>query len=119
MESPYRCLLPRREQCRNLLVPVCVSASHVAFASLRMEVQYQMLGAAAGLAASMAARSDRAVHDIPVTALQSELVDDGQVLPAVTDRRRDVRAVALAERKHHRRRHDQRHGREVDERRHG
>jgi hypothetical protein len=77
---PYRCLLPRRSECTNLLVPVCVSASHVAFASLRMEVQYQMLGAAAGVAAALAVHSGRGVHEIPVTALQSQLAEDGQVL---------------------------------------
>jgi hypothetical protein len=77
---PYRCLLPRRAECTNLLVPVCASASHVAFASLRMEVQYQMLGAAAGVAAALAVRTGRAVHDIAVTALQAELAADGQVL---------------------------------------
>jgi hypothetical protein len=77
---PYRCLLPRREECANLLVPVCVSASHVAFASVRMEVQYQMLGAAAGVAAALAVRSGAAVHDVPVTDLQSHLAADGQVL---------------------------------------
>lgn len=77
---PYRALLPRREECANLLVPVCVSASHVAFASLRMEVQYQMLGAAAGAAAGLAVRTGRAVHDVSVADLQSQLVADGQVL---------------------------------------
>jgi hypothetical protein len=77
---PYRCLLPRRDECANLIVPVCVSASHVAFASLRMEVQYQMLGAAAGVAAALAVRSGGAVHDVPVTDLQAQLAADGQVL---------------------------------------
>lgn len=77
---PYRCLLPRRSECSNLLVAVCVSASHIAFASLRMEVQYHMLGTAAGHAAALAARSDRAVHDIPVSDLQSHLASDGQIL---------------------------------------
>jgi hypothetical protein len=66
---PYRSLVPRREDCENLLVPVCISASHVAFSSVRMEPQYQMLGAAAGLAAAAAAAGDTAVQDVDVTRL--------------------------------------------------
>ncbi|WP_150307049.1 FAD-dependent oxidoreductase [Planctomonas psychrotolerans] len=89
---PYRALLPRPEHCRNLLVPVCVSASHVAFASIRMEVQYQMMGAAAGLAAAMsltgpvgaggASRgfSPGDVHAVDVGILQDRLRDAGQIL---------------------------------------
>ncbi|NED99327.1 FAD-dependent oxidoreductase [Phytoactinopolyspora halotolerans] len=76
----YRSLVPRYEECTNLLVPVCVSASHVAFASVRMEVQYQMLGHAAGLAAAQAVRTDRAVQSIDVTLLQDRLRDQGQIL---------------------------------------
>ncbi|GAB2931858.1 hypothetical protein GCM10027203_35240 [Nonomuraea fastidiosa] len=79
-QIPYRALVPRREECANLLVPVCVSASHVAFSSIRMEVQYQMLGHAAGLAAAQAAGSGKAVQDVDVAALQEELVAAGQVL---------------------------------------
>ncbi|UBU10412.1 FAD-dependent oxidoreductase [Nonomuraea gerenzanensis] len=77
---PYGAIVPRREECANLLVPVCVSASHVAFSSIRMEVQYQMLGHAAGLAAARAAGSGKAVQDVDVTALQEELRAAGQVL---------------------------------------
>ena len=97
---PYRALLPRAEDCSNLIVPVCISASHVAFASVRMEVQYQMMGHAAGIAAAMSltgatststgrdstststgrAREAGAVHDIDVSALQSRLRDADQVL---------------------------------------
>jgi hypothetical protein len=73
---PYRSLVPRREDCENLIVPVCISASHVAFSSVRMEVQYQMLGAAAGLAAAAAAARGAAVQDVDVTKL------DGLPLPS-------------------------------------
>ncbi|GAA4956038.1 hypothetical protein HD597_001650 [Nonomuraea thailandensis] len=77
---PYGAIVPRREECSNLVVPVCVSASHVAFSSIRMEVQYQMLGHAAGLAAAQAAGSGKGVQDVDVTALQEELRAAGQVL---------------------------------------
>ncbi|RIQ18899.1 FAD-dependent oxidoreductase [Jiangella rhizosphaerae] len=77
---PYRALVPRYADCTNLLVPVCLSASHVAFASVRMEVQYQMLGHAAGLAAVEAARTGRPVQSIDVTRVQDALRDAGQVL---------------------------------------
>jgi hypothetical protein len=76
----YRSLLPRREECLNLLVAVCISASHVAFSSVRMEPQYQMLGQAAGVAAAWAARRDVGVHDVDVADLQDLLRRDGAVL---------------------------------------
>jgi hypothetical protein len=53
---PLRALMPRRQDCENLYVPVCLSASHVAFGSLRMEPTLMMLGEAAGAAAAEAAR---------------------------------------------------------------
>jgi FAD-dependent oxidoreductase family protein len=79
---PYRALLPRREHCDNLIVPVCLSASHVAFSSIRMEVQYQMLGHTAGLAAAMSVRRGTGLHDLPVRDLQEQLRSAGQVLSA-------------------------------------
>ena len=77
---PYRVLVPRYADCVNLLVPVCVSASHVAFSSIRMEVQYQMMGHAAGVAAVLALRDGRAVQSVDVALLQQRLRDAGQVL---------------------------------------
>lgn len=76
----YSALTPRREECENLIVAVCISASHVAFSSVRMEPQYQMLGQAAGLAAALAARTARAVQDVPVAELQRMLRDAGAAL---------------------------------------
>ncbi|MDP9020968.1 MAG: FAD-dependent oxidoreductase [Actinomycetota bacterium] len=77
---PYRSLLPVREECENLLVPVCLSASHVAFSSVRMEPTWMCLGHAAGEAAAMAAAGDGIAHDVAVPALQQRLLDAGQVL---------------------------------------
>ncbi|GDY31637.1 FAD-dependent oxidoreductase [Gandjariella thermophila] len=79
-QIPYRSIVPRYAECTNLLVPVCLSASHVAFGSVRMEVQYEMLGHAAGLAAALALKGDRAVQRVDVTDLQERLAAEGQVL---------------------------------------
>lgn len=79
-QIPYRSVVPRYADCDNLLVPVCLSASHVAFASVRMEPQYEMLGHAVGVAATLALRDDRPVQRVDLNALRSALLDDGQVL---------------------------------------
>lgn len=79
-EIPYRSLLPKYEECSNLIVPVCMSASHVAYASVRMEPQYMIMGQAAGVAAAMAARENRPVHRINIGELQERLLQRGQVL---------------------------------------
>jgi hypothetical protein len=79
-QIPYRSLVPRWEECDNLLVPVCLSASHVAFASVRMEPQYMLLGHAAGQAAAQVCESGRPVQRIDVQQLQSKLRERGQTL---------------------------------------
>jgi hypothetical protein len=79
---PYRSLVPRREDAENVLVPVCLSASHVAFGSVRMEPTLMILGHAAGAAAAQAARRGVAVQEVDVAALQDALSDAGQVLAA-------------------------------------
>lgn len=76
----YRALVPPRESCVNLLASVCVSASHVAFSSLRMEPQYQMLGQAAGTAAALAARAGTPVQEVDNALLQDRLLRSGAVL---------------------------------------
>ena len=70
---PYRSIVPKKEQCTNLLVPVCVSASHIAMTSIRMEPVWMILGESAGVAASMAVKSGSAVQDVPYAELYPKL----------------------------------------------
>jgi hypothetical protein len=79
-EIPYRILTPRKEECSNLLVPVCLSASHVAWSSLRMEPQFLICGQAAGVAAAMATRAGSAVQDVPAAQLREKLLAQKQIL---------------------------------------
>jgi len=72
-EIAYRTITPAASQLTNLLVPVCFSATHIAYSSLRMEPQYMIMGQAAGAAASLSIRSRVPVQDISIEALQSNL----------------------------------------------
>lgn len=76
----YRSLCPRPADAVNLLVPVCLSASHVAIGSIRMEPVYMALGHAAGMAAARAAAAGKDVQAVDVPALREELRQQGQVL---------------------------------------
>ncbi len=76
----YDCLVPRRADCRNLLVPVCVSATHAAYGSVRMEPVFMILGQSAATAAGLAIAGDRDVQDVPYAELRERLLADGQVL---------------------------------------
>ena len=78
-QIPYRIIVPKRGQVTNLLVPVCFSASHVAYSSLRMEPQYMILGQAAGIAAAMSIEGNLDVQNIPVQLLQKRLREQNAV----------------------------------------
>ncbi|MBE0657884.1 MAG: FAD-dependent oxidoreductase, partial [Bryobacteraceae bacterium] len=75
----YRSLVPKRAEASNLLVPVCLSASHIAYSSMRMEPQYMLLGHAAGIAAGLAVKHGVAVQEVPIAELQKQLLAEGAV----------------------------------------
>lgn len=76
----YRAIVPKRTQCSNLLVPVCLSASHIAYGSIRMEPVFMVLGHAAATAAGLAIDANCPVQDIPVAKLQEKLLNQKQIL---------------------------------------
>jgi len=87
-QVPFGAITPRRAECTNLLVPVALSASHVAFSSVRIELTWMAVGHSAGVAASMAAatrgshshNASAAVQDVNLAELHARLVAEGQVL---------------------------------------
>ena len=88
-EIAYGSLVPKRGQADNLLVPVCVSSSHIAFGSIRMEPVFMILGQSAATAAVMAIDAGIAVQDVPYAKLRERLLKDGQVLEYATAASRD------------------------------
>ena len=72
----YRSLTPRRSECTNLLVPVCLSATHIAYGSIRMEPVFMELGQAAAVAAALAIDGRRTVQQIDVSRLVRDLRQD-------------------------------------------
>ena len=76
----YRSIVPKASQCTNLLVPVCLSASHIAFGSIRMEPVFMVLGQSAATAAAQAIEKKCNVQDVEYTPLSERLKKDGQIL---------------------------------------
>ena len=72
----YRCLTPKREECDNLLVPVCLSASHIAYGSIRMEPVFMLLGQSAAKAACLAIDGGVKVQEVDVKEIQRMYVED-------------------------------------------
>ncbi len=77
---PYRSLVPREAECENLIVPVSVSASHVAYGTVRMEPVYMILGQASGVAAALAVEGKTAVQKVPLDRLLARLKAQKAVL---------------------------------------
>ena len=78
----YRAIIPKADECSNLIVPICISASHSAYGSLRMEPVYMMLGQAAATAAVLSIDANQSVQDVPYKKLRKQLLQDGQILGA-------------------------------------
>lgn len=76
----YGSIVPQKEECTNLLVPVCVSSSHIAFGSIRMEPVFMILGQSAAVAACMSIDKNIAVQDVAYSELKKELESRKQIL---------------------------------------
>jgi hypothetical protein len=76
----YRAIAPRRAEATNLLVPVALSASHIAYGSIRMEPVFMILAQSAATAASLALDGNGVVQDVPYARLRERLLADGQIL---------------------------------------
>jgi hypothetical protein len=76
----YRSIVPKAQECENLLVPWALSSTHIAFGSIRMEPVFMILGQSAATAASMAIDADSSVQAVPYEKLRARLLKDGQRL---------------------------------------
>jgi len=76
----YDAIVPRKDEAANLLVPVALSASHIAYGSIRMEPVFMILGQSAAAAASIAIDNSVPVQDVDYSRLRARLLDEGQIL---------------------------------------
>ncbi|MEW6157298.1 MAG: FAD-dependent oxidoreductase [Verrucomicrobiota bacterium] len=76
----YRSIVPKASECENLFVPVCLSASHIAFGSIRMEPVFMVLGHSAAVAANLAIEQQTSVQQVDTRRLQSILLEQKQIL---------------------------------------
>ncbi|QDU77491.1 Xanthan lyase precursor [Bremerella volcania] len=76
----YRAITPKASECTNLLVPVALSSSHIAFGSIRMEPVFMILGQSAATAASQAIDDNVSVQNIKYESLAKQLLADGQII---------------------------------------
>lgn len=89
LDKPYKIalgsLLPKREECKNLIVPVAVSSSHIAFGSIRMEPVFMILGQSAGTVAALALEKNVEIHNLSYQDIRERLTKDGQVLETINN----------------------------------
>jgi hypothetical protein len=76
----YRAIVPKASEASNLIVPVCLSSSHIAYGSIRMEPVFMILGQSAATAAAMAIDEEIGVQEVDYSRLREKLLADGQVL---------------------------------------
>ena len=83
-EAPYSIsygsIMPKKDECTNLLVPVCVSSSHIAYGSIRMEPVFMILGQSAAIAAVLAIDNKVGVQQVDYSLLKEKLLKAGQVI---------------------------------------
>ena len=79
-QVPYRSLTPKAEECTNLLVPVALSATHVAYSSVRVEPSWMVIGHSAGIAAALSAKDNTDVQKLDYAKLKERLLAQKQVL---------------------------------------
>jgi hypothetical protein len=76
----YRSIVPKESECTNLFVPVCLSATHISYGSIRMEPVFMVLGQSSATAAVMAIEAKVNVQDVDYAKLRERLMEDKQVL---------------------------------------
>jgi hypothetical protein len=83
-QVPYRAITPKADECSNLLVTVALSATHVAYSSIRVEPAWMVISHSAGIAAALAAKERKPVQQLDYEQLRSRLVTQKQVLTLPT-----------------------------------
>lgn len=81
----YRSIVPKKSECENLLVPVCISSSHIAFGSIRMEPVFMVLGQSAAIAAAKSINDGVGLHDINYSELKVQLENNDQRVDVDTE----------------------------------
>jgi len=76
----YKSIVPKYEECTNLFVPFCLSASHIAFGSIRMEPVFMVLSETSSIAASIAIDTKIEIQEVDYSVLRTELLKAGQIL---------------------------------------
>ena len=76
----YRAIVPKKSECQNLFVPICLSSTHIAYGSIRMEPVFMVLGHSAAAAAVIAIDHKQAVQDVDYKQLRKQLLEEKQVL---------------------------------------